>query len=295
MDKGQLLITKGFGVGTRFRLGRRTLTIGRDKGNLVQLIDDLVSRRHVLVRWTEAGYVLQDLDSQNGTRVNGQKVVGEWVLAEGDTIQLGDSQLKLVEDVPGIRDATLERKVADHQITDRETRLSSPSDASEDPLTVSLDNRETAHQTSIAGVIREIQSSPGFMECALKLISEHIGPDRVIVYRINEPGALRAINYRFDPALDKAEMQARPYFSVIRESISSGARAVQNRVPRHEEGGPQIATAMAVSLGKGVGVIYLDSFSSHPKYFVESDAKILDMVSWALSRRLEAAETAGSR
>jgi pSer/pThr/pTyr-binding forkhead associated (FHA) protein len=295
MDKGQLLITKGFGVGTRFRLGRRTLTVGRDKGNLVQIIDDQVSRRHVLVRWTEAGYVLQDLDSQNGTRVNGQDVVGEWVLSEGDTIQIGDSQLKLVEDVPGIRDATLERKVADHQITDRETRLSSPSDDSDDLLTVSLDKRETAHQTSIAGMIREIQSSPGFMECALNLIAEHIGPDRVIVYRVHETSALRALSYRFDADLAKAEKQTRPYFSVIRETITSGARAIQNRVPRHEEGGPQIATAMAVSLGKAVGVVYLDSFSNHPKYFVESDAKILDMVAWALSRRLEASGTTGTR
>jgi len=55
--------------------------------------DTSVSRRHAELRPTEDGWVLVDLGSTNGTRVNGAGVT-ERQLHDGDTISVGDTQLR---------------------------------------------------------------------------------------------------------------------------------------------------------------------------------------------------------
>jgi ATP-binding cassette subfamily B protein len=76
-------------------LDGRALTIGRANANDLQLQDDTVSRRHCRVWWSaEAGwYLVEDLGSSNGTRVNGQRV-GSTQLHDGDVLQLGRQTLE---------------------------------------------------------------------------------------------------------------------------------------------------------------------------------------------------------
>ena len=59
----------------------------------VVLSDNNVSRRHAEIRLQEDHYVLVDLGSTNGTKVNGARVK-ERVLADGDEIALGKTQLR---------------------------------------------------------------------------------------------------------------------------------------------------------------------------------------------------------
>ncbi len=47
-----------------------------------------VSRRHALISVTPRGFMIQDLDSQNGTFVNGTRIA-ERALADGDRIEVG--------------------------------------------------------------------------------------------------------------------------------------------------------------------------------------------------------------
>jgi len=66
-----------------------SVVIGRGKGTDLLLPDISVSRHHARVdRQGEEGHVLVDLGSQNGTKVNGQKVK-EHVLQPGDELQIG--------------------------------------------------------------------------------------------------------------------------------------------------------------------------------------------------------------
>jgi hypothetical protein len=81
------------GDGTRVRLGAGTITIGRAAECEVRLADTSVSRRHAEVRATAEGWLLRDLGSTNGTRVNGA-VVTERKLQDGDTVSVGDSHLR---------------------------------------------------------------------------------------------------------------------------------------------------------------------------------------------------------
>jgi transcriptional regulator with GAF, ATPase, and Fis domain len=77
-------------------------TVGRDPANLVAVIDPSVSRKHCLLRAEEDGRChIKDLDSRNGTLVNGEPIKEHW-LTHGDEIATGDSVfLYLVEDEEG--------------------------------------------------------------------------------------------------------------------------------------------------------------------------------------------------
>ena len=74
--------------------------IGRDPANAVAINDPLVSRRHCTIRKRGAEIQVADLDSLNGTFVNGRPT-REKALEHGDRIKVGDSQFVfLVRDEP---------------------------------------------------------------------------------------------------------------------------------------------------------------------------------------------------
>jgi Protein of unknown function (DUF3662)/FHA domain len=79
--------------GKRAVLGSGTTTIGRSAETQVRLTDTSVSRRHAEVRPTGDGWTVVDLGSTNGTKVNGV-VVTEQRLRDGDTISVGDSDIR---------------------------------------------------------------------------------------------------------------------------------------------------------------------------------------------------------
>ncbi len=72
-----------------FRLLQSEVVIGRGKGTDLLLPDISVSRQHArVVRVDDTGHKIVDLGSQNGTKVNGQKI-DEITLKEGDELQIG--------------------------------------------------------------------------------------------------------------------------------------------------------------------------------------------------------------
>lgn len=76
-----------------FPLEKEKIVIGRNEDNDLVLPDPLASRHHSEIIKEKKGYVLKDLGSHNGTKVNG-KLIQEVRLKEQDKIQIG--QYKLV-------------------------------------------------------------------------------------------------------------------------------------------------------------------------------------------------------
>ena len=70
------------------------LTIGREDGNAIQLNDERVSRYHVKIQVDNQNLVLTDLESTNGTKVNGEEIQLR-ILRVGDMISVGRSTLLL--------------------------------------------------------------------------------------------------------------------------------------------------------------------------------------------------------
>ena len=83
-----LFVIQGRDQGKRFELDRRVLGIGRDATNLIQLHDTEVSRRHAEIHAHEAAVEIVDLESSNGTFVNGE-AIQTVALASGDRLQVG--------------------------------------------------------------------------------------------------------------------------------------------------------------------------------------------------------------
>ncbi len=68
------------------------ITIGREEGNTIQLNDERISRFHLKIQEDREKIVLTDLESTNGTKVNGEDIQLR-ILRFGDMIALGRSVL----------------------------------------------------------------------------------------------------------------------------------------------------------------------------------------------------------
>ena len=68
--------------------------LGRHPDNDLQLLDSVVSKFHCRIEPRGSGHVLTDLGSFNGTYINGQRLVGERLLVDGDSIAVGHTELR---------------------------------------------------------------------------------------------------------------------------------------------------------------------------------------------------------
>jgi pSer/pThr/pTyr-binding forkhead associated (FHA) protein len=69
------------------------LVVGRSPAAGLQIEDASVSRLHARFRFEGGGAGIADLESHNGTRVNGERVAGERQIKHGDVIALGNVTL----------------------------------------------------------------------------------------------------------------------------------------------------------------------------------------------------------
>ncbi|MGC4085660.1 MAG: FHA domain-containing protein [Vicinamibacterales bacterium] len=67
-------------------------TIGRADQNQIQIVKPGISRKHAVIEETPDGYLLRDLQSNNGTYVNGERIE-EQLLMDGDVVELGPVKL----------------------------------------------------------------------------------------------------------------------------------------------------------------------------------------------------------
>ena len=88
MIKPRLIALSGPARGTIFALTEDEVSIGREPANGIRVNDHSVSRRHCLIKFENGSFHLVDLESYNGTFVNGVPV-GEQALNHGDQIAVG--------------------------------------------------------------------------------------------------------------------------------------------------------------------------------------------------------------
>ena len=121
----RLLVTAGPAKDATIPLPNGEATLGRDPANAVAVADASVSRKHCLLRKEEDGrFQIKDLDSRNGTLVNGRAVKEQW-LRHGDEIATGDSVFVfLVEEQD--QTALTSRVEFDDNLSTVETKLIDP-------------------------------------------------------------------------------------------------------------------------------------------------------------------------
>lgn len=95
----RLVIEDGEGTTHVVPLIRDEITIGRQEGNTIRLTERNVSRRHA--RLMRAGtqssptVLVEDLDSYNGIKLNGDRIAGKCTMRPADLLQIGDYSLAL--------------------------------------------------------------------------------------------------------------------------------------------------------------------------------------------------------
>lgn len=87
----QLVMKTGPAPGKIYSLQNTEIAIGREAGSEVYVNDVEVSRQHARLVSQFGDYQLEDLDSTNGTFVNGQRITGQRILKPGDTLFLGEN------------------------------------------------------------------------------------------------------------------------------------------------------------------------------------------------------------
>ena len=87
-----LRVLDGADRGRVFESLEPPVTIGREEGNTIQLNDERISRFHLKIQEDNERLVLTDLESTNGTKVNGEDIQLR-ILRFGDMVSLGRSVL----------------------------------------------------------------------------------------------------------------------------------------------------------------------------------------------------------
>ena len=89
-NSARLVIKNGGFEGMAFELTAEETLIGRNPTTDITLLDDGISREHAIILYDPESdsYSLEDLQSTNGTQVNGKRVRSV-TLADGDEVRVG--------------------------------------------------------------------------------------------------------------------------------------------------------------------------------------------------------------
>lgn len=93
----KLHISSGVLEGKVIDLIEERITLGRAIDNMVRLEDGTISHHHAMLVLEGADFKLRDLNSTNGTRVNGMRIV-ETKLHNGDAVRLGSVEMRFESD-----------------------------------------------------------------------------------------------------------------------------------------------------------------------------------------------------
>lgn len=93
-----LIQYNGDALGRRHVLAASQIVIGRGASAHIVILDDSVSREHAKCNVSGHTVEIEDLDSSNGTFINGHRIAGPTVLRDGDMLQLGSVHFKYFAD-----------------------------------------------------------------------------------------------------------------------------------------------------------------------------------------------------
>ncbi|HWQ33008.1 MAG TPA: adenylate/guanylate cyclase domain-containing protein [Blastocatellia bacterium] len=259
-----------------YQLSKGETSIGRDPKNDLTLEDPRVSRSHAVVRLTTEGVTLTDLNSGNGTFVNGQRIT-QATLSNNDTIKIGNCTLTFATEATKPL-----QEMAAHEM--REVLQKMPEElivssaASEigtsremPPLALmhELDKKERilALFYQLSRKLGSVFSIEEIYEQIFQILLEVTPASRVFIFRRNEQGELQQVAARTRDASDAGQplpISRTIFAKVARERVS----VLLENTQRDTQAAPsqsillsQIHSVMAAPITgrKGLlGVIYAD-------------------------------------
>jgi pSer/pThr/pTyr-binding forkhead associated (FHA) protein len=89
-------LLKGSHAGKEVKLPTPKCLIGRNDDCHLKPQSEAVSRRHCVIITTDTEVTVRDLNSRNGTHVNGEKITGDTVLLNGDVVKVGPLEFEML-------------------------------------------------------------------------------------------------------------------------------------------------------------------------------------------------------
>ncbi|QDV73285.1 ATP-binding protein [Botrimarina mediterranea] len=197
-----LFVIQGRDQGLRFPLDEPLVGVGRVGGNAIQLHDTEVSRKHAVFEQTGDEFVLRDLNSSNGTFVNGQRI-REKRLLSGDQVQMGRTLLLYTGAAGSVADAEGDVSIVGssgyddgsrilHSISQSEGSdlLATPADQTQSPwLARARSNLQLMYRTSLA--VSHTLDIDQLITRIMDMIFEWVDADRgCIMLKDDESGRL---------------------------------------------------------------------------------------------------------
>lgn len=107
----RLVVRQGPVTGQIYELNQDEISIGRDISNDFVINDAEVSRKHARLTRVGDRYRIEDLNSTNGTYIDGQRLIGPHLMSIGEIIMFGDNMGVVFDGEPASPDATVASRV----------------------------------------------------------------------------------------------------------------------------------------------------------------------------------------
>jgi len=274
----RVVVVSGPAKGTLVRLEGDQLSVGRDGANHLCLRDRAVSRRHFAISKTDAAFQLVDLESHNGTFVNGIPVRRK-LLTHGDTIRVGRCELVfLIGDEA--EDATQMLQFRDQDPVDllSTTNVRAYQSVSRAGTDVGRMARDLNALFKITNILNSIRELDELQQRLLQLLGEVIPADAgaiVILRHADEEPSSSYVWHRNDSG--KPQLQIRR--ELVRRALWERAPVLSKPVPESGETETVLCVPLA-SAERTIGVLYMtmsekaEGFQDDHVHFLSSVAGI---------------------
>ncbi|HYF48689.1 MAG TPA: FHA domain-containing serine/threonine-protein kinase [Planctomycetota bacterium] len=214
-----------------------SFTAGRLKSCDLVLTDTLVSRQHFRINGKDGVFTITDLESHNGTYVNGQRIQGEVELPEGATIRAGETLLAFKPDSKSDEGALAGKKLGGYQVLNR----------------IGVGGMGEVYKATQLSLTREV---------ALKVLSPDLVKDRAFVERfLSEARAAGKFNHPNVVHVHEVGEESGYYYYSM-EYLEGGS--VHDQVSRGRKLDPERATEIilqatrALEYAEKVGIVHCD-------------------------------------
>lgn len=280
--EASLRVTKGKKLGESYLLkpGAR-LVIGRDVSSDIQMFDPGLSRTHLMIETTDQGIQITDLNSSNGTYVNGKRVIRA-TISMGDTITVGEAQLTVEKPRPkSAEDPLLD--MVQNLFEEQEPKIKKRFQVSESGL-IDLSSLEekSKHSDEIAKNLEAIYKVSAYINTTediteiynniMDTIYEVLEPDRsFLIMKDDEKDVIEPVVIRKKPG-ETGGARTNISTKIVKEAMTNGLSVLSHDAMEDDrfKGGDSIVmnnirSVMCVPVEateRILGAIYVDNVSS---------------------------------
>jgi len=259
----QLIVKQGPNAGATLTIETDAVSIGRDRSNDICLPHETISRQHARILTEDGGWVVTDLNSSNGSQVNGRGIEREQ-LQHMDEIQFGEIVMIFIDDSPPLLGEE-EQAPEVTQVLEASTiemlRVKEAAAGRAEEI-----NRGIVQLFRLSNEVGACKSLPELMSKVSGAATEALAADRVVPITLEREGRLRPWFGR--RSTERAALAELPISTTIVNHVRRGGKPVLSEVQADERFSGSvsvvrnsIATAMCVPLksaGRELGVIYAD-------------------------------------